>query len=103
MVPVRSATEKRDGTWSGNTSDSFNKAASGNMCRASRSVANNTAVDVASRATSHSPRPVRARGEAIILKNTADQINATTIGIVNTTTRIPAATTGWPRHDLSCC
>ena len=38
VVPVRSATEKRDGTWSGNTSDSFSNAASGRSRRASRSV-----------------------------------------------------------------
>ena len=94
VVPVRRATEKRDGTWSGKTSESFNRAASGNMRLAIRSVATRTAVDVARMTTHHTTRAGNPCGAEINRDSAADAARATRIGVEKAIRRMPAAARG---------
>ncbi len=81
---VRNATLKRDGAWSGKTSDRLNNATNGITLRITRSVAASTTVDARVRPIHHNATPTQPSGRATSRLAIATNTTDSTIGARST-------------------
>ena len=100
-VPDFSASENRDGAWSGNTSERRSNVASGSRRRAWRSTTRSTTVATTSSISSHTTNGKNVRGRSVNFVTVSTASVAATKGMRNVSALTAKANPRRGRHRLS--